>query len=78
MCVQVSADYVVPHLTLKTVVGLTQNPRVRYLSPQHHAAIPRAEALSICNVSMMPCRMACQCNTMHVPERGVTGLTSMV
>ena len=30
VCVlQVSADYVVPHLTVKTVVGLTQNPKVR-------------------------------------------------
>lgn len=25
---QVAIDYVVPHLTLKTTVGLTQNPRV--------------------------------------------------
>lgn len=25
---QISADYVVPHLTVKTIVGLTQNPRV--------------------------------------------------
>ena len=35
MRVQVSADYVVPHLTLKTVVGLTQNPKVQSASPQH-------------------------------------------
>lgn len=46
-CMQVSLDYVVPHLTLKTIVGLTQNPRVGFTalllawsSCRSHSAAP--------------------------------------